>query len=268
MEDNTDRKIAPERKRTWDRLSNAYTRRIKKWIPCPACQRAIMRIDNSHDLWTCEECGYQVSASSIENTAVFWYCAECHAYLNRQDGFDSSSERHVCTKCGYDNDLSEINIKGVCRNCGASLPNFKDKYCADCKRKRRDKTIKRLVLTGEITAVVVAALHGLSDLASSKTDGDYGFEFDDDERYEEGKYFKKYSDRWMSSATDEDLDTEREKVRIKWCGSSSVSMDEAEEIYETLGRFDEEMSRRAWGDEEPHAPSRHREHGWYLPNDD
>lgn len=41
-----------------------------------------------------------------------------------------------------------------------------------------------------------------------------------------------------------------------------------EECHTTLGRFDREMSKRAWGNEEPQAPSIHREHGWHLPNDD
>jgi len=77
-----------------------------------------------------------------------------------------------------------------------------------------------------------------------------------------------YSDSWLKSATDDELETEREKARIEWCGSSALSDEEAEGLYDTLKRFDEEMSSRAWGDEEPCAQSIHREHGWYLPNDE
>ena len=78
----------------------------------------------------------------------------------------------------------------------------------------------------------------------------------------------KFSDDWFHSATDEELEEEREKVRVQWCGSSVLSFEEGEELYDTLKRFDEEMSDRAWGDEEPRAQSIHREHGFYLPNDD
>ena len=76
-----------------------------------------------------------------------------------------------------------------------------------------------------------------------------------------------FSKKWFSSASDEELETEREKVRQEYCASGD-DFDKACELQETLYEFDDEMSKRAWGDEEPHAPSYHREHGWYLPNDD
>lgn len=72
---------------------------------------------------------------------------------------------------------------------------------------------------------------------------------------------------FLKDATDEELKAEREKVRLDYC---NPDFDEQYRIecHKKLGRFDAEMSKRAWGDEEPHAPSYHREHGWYLPNDD
>lgn len=72
---------------------------------------------------------------------------------------------------------------------------------------------------------------------------------------------------FLKNATDEELDIEREKVRLDYC---NPHLDEQyrTECHKKLERFDDEMSKRAWGDEEPHAPSYHREHGWYLPNDD
>lgn len=76
-----------------------------------------------------------------------------------------------------------------------------------------------------------------------------------------------YTDRWMKSASDDELDNEREKVRVKYC-SSGDDFAEADRMYNLLHRFDKEMSDRAWGDEEPRGPSCHREHGYYLPNDD
>ena len=76
-----------------------------------------------------------------------------------------------------------------------------------------------------------------------------------------------YSSKWFENATDAELDTAREKVRLDYC-SSGDDFKAACSLQNLLRRFDEEMSKRAWGNETPHAPSIHREHGWYLPNDD
>ncbi len=76
-----------------------------------------------------------------------------------------------------------------------------------------------------------------------------------------------YTPKWFKTVTDEALSTEREKVRLAYC-SSGDNFSEASRLQNLLWRFDKEMSKRAWGDEIPHAPSIHREHGWYLPNDD
>ena len=76
-----------------------------------------------------------------------------------------------------------------------------------------------------------------------------------------------YSSKWFDTVSDEVLDTEREKVRIAYCSSGSDFI-EASRLQNLLWRFDREMSKRAWGDETSHAPSIHREHGWYLSNDD
>jgi hypothetical protein len=76
-----------------------------------------------------------------------------------------------------------------------------------------------------------------------------------------------YSSKWFENATDAELDTAREKVRLDYC-SSGDDFKAACSLQNLLGRFDKEMSKRAWGNETPHAPSIHREHGMYLPNDD
>ena len=77
----------------------------------------------------------------------------------------------------------------------------------------------------------------------------------------------KYSSKWFESVTDDVLSAEREKVRIDYCGSGD-NFNEACRLERLLGLFDKEMSKRAWGGETPRPPSIHREHGWYLPNDD
>ena len=76
-----------------------------------------------------------------------------------------------------------------------------------------------------------------------------------------------YSSKWFENATDAELDIAREKVRLDYC-SSGDDFKAACSLQNLLGRFDKEMSKRAWGNENPHAPSIHREHGWYLSNDD
>ncbi len=76
-----------------------------------------------------------------------------------------------------------------------------------------------------------------------------------------------YSSKWLATATDTELDLEREKVRVAYCASGKDDH-AASFLQNLLWRFDKEISKRAWGDETPHAPTIHREHGWYLPNDD
>ena len=46
---------------------------------------------------------------------IDWYCDKCGCYMNDQEGFDTSTGRWICAECGYENDVSENNIrkKGV-----------------------------------------------------------------------------------------------------------------------------------------------------------
>lgn len=68
----------------------------------------------------------------------------------------------------------------------------------------------------------------------------------------------------------DELGDQREAIRQRYVSSKDVG--EASRLYEKLHRYDAEMTRRAnraYDREhpEPQEP-RHREHGWYLPNDD
>ena len=84
---------------------------------------------------------------------------------------------------------------------------------------------------------------------------------------EEIKKNNLYSSKWFETVSDADLELEREKIRVAYC-SSGGDFEAATALQNLLWRFDKEMSKRAWGDETPHAPSISREHGWYFPNDD
>ena len=64
--------------------------------------------------------------------------------------------------------------------------------------------------------------------------------------------------------TESELERKREAIRLRNIAG--------EDRYDELGRYDAEMTRRsneAYDREHPDPPAtRHREHGWYLPNDD
>lgn len=71
----------------------------------------------------------------------------------------------------------------------------------------------------------------------------------------------------LFGGSDGKLATKREKVRKAYC-SSGGNFKKACKLQKKLERIDRKMSKRAWGKKKPSGPSIHREHGWYLPNDD
>ena len=147
-----------------------YIRRIKKWMFCPACKKGKMIINKSSTMWSCEECGYKLSADEFEDNYVFWFCDECGAYLNNQAGFDTESQKHICKKCGYENDTSFNNIKGMCTDCGKIISNPDVTLCIDCKQARKEKAEHWLINVAKVAGTVAVA--GIAYLAS---------EFDEDE---------------------------------------------------------------------------------------
>lgn len=75
-----------------------------------------------------------------------------------------------------------------------------------------------------------------------------------------------YSTKWFETASDAELDLECKNVRVAYC-SAGADEHAASFLQNLLWRFDNEISKRAWGDATSHAPTICREHGWYLPND-
>ena len=75
-----------------------------------------------------------------------WYCDNCDAHLNNQAGFTTDNGTWTCTKCGYDNDVSEDNILSehmqefvsevtvTCPFCGAHMDCYGSNHweCEDC----------------------------------------------------------------------------------------------------------------------------------------
>lgn len=117
----------------------------------------------------------------------------------------------------------------------------------------------QLILVGISIPTIIAVVLGLKNKDAIKALWE--------QLNEEIKKANMYSSRWFETLTDDALSTEREKVRLSYC-SSGDNFSEASRLQNLLWRFDQEMSKRAWDDEIPHAPSIHREHGRYLPNDD
>lgn len=53
-------------------------------------------------------------AANLGKMLVFdWYCDNCNAYLNDQDGFERNDGKWVCKKCGHENIISKEHIKGL-----------------------------------------------------------------------------------------------------------------------------------------------------------
>ena len=165
--ESKERKPMPEqlkkRRSLVDMMTHAYIRRIKKWMFCPACRDGKMQINRASTLWKCEECSYSLSADEYEDNYVFWFCDECETYLNNQDGFDKAASKHICRNCGYENDTTFDNIKGICSDCGKTLPDVDATLCVDCKTKRRKNATNWLIAAGVIAAGVVVAATSTSD---------------------------------------------------------------------------------------------------------
>lgn len=246
-----------------DRDTYFYIKNIKKWMFCPACKNGKMTFNKKTSLWTCEECGYHFSEEYFLDDCVFWFCDECETYLNSQEGFDTHSPKHICRNCGYENDTTFDNIKGTCSDCGKLLSNPDATLCADCRQARREKAKQWLITAGKVTAGI-AVVAGAVILAASASNDDENTDYtplpggDDDDL---DMKFSHVTDSWMQTASEDEL---RET-----CSEMERLLDELD--------YDSDEHSRIYGihiDVVNTIASRfplnlpHREHGWYLPNDD
>ena len=122
---------------------------------------------------------------------------------------------------------------------------------------------KELLVLGGLTTTAVF-------LSSKDSDDENSNDDNVDNLYNGEVREMKFSNKWFRNATDDELDSEREKVRERYV-DGTIDIDEADRLYDTLHRFDAEMIDRAnlkYEKENPDAKPRHREHGWYLSNDD
>ena len=116
--------------------------------------------------WICKECGYQLSADEFEDDYVFGFCDNCDAYLNNQENFDRGADRHICRNCGYENDTTLDNVKGICPDCGKVIADQEATLCPECKQRREQKAKEWLAKAGKVVGVVTAVAGAAAYLAS------------------------------------------------------------------------------------------------------
>lgn len=256
-------KAKKTKKSLTEKITYAYIRKIKKWMFCPSCKDGKMVINKESTMWQCEDCGYQLSTDEFEDDYVFWFCDECGTYLNIQEGFDKTASKHICTKCGYENDTTFDNIKGVCIDCGKIIPDPEQTLCANCKIARKEKSKERLKTATKVVGVA-AAVAGVAYLASQATDDSADTEYDS-----------------LLGGSDGDTDTKFDYVDSYWLDTASedelrATSSEMERMLDELDYDSDEHTQisnihidvvNAIASRFPlNLP--HREHGWYLPNDD
>ncbi len=86
-------------------------------------------------------------------------------------------------------------------------------------------------------------------------------------KYLNEREYPKYSNEWMESLSDSEIDTEREEIRKAWC-SEPKDLSRAVELESILDQFDREIYKRRSSDSSGYDFPRHTEHGWYLSGDD
>lgn len=93
-----------------DIMSYTYIKRVKGWMECPVCGKR-MTYSKDNECWACNGCPYVITEADFLDDFVFWFCDGCNSYLNIQSGFDRKGTRWTCLRCGFDNDISDNNIR-------------------------------------------------------------------------------------------------------------------------------------------------------------
>ena len=78
---------------------------------------------------------------------------------------------------------------------------------------------------------------------------------------------KEYSSSWLKTASLDELQTARSEVQSDY-GNPELDIDYRADLGDLLLEFDTAIGNKQWEGQEPKGPAFHREHGWYLSNDD
>lgn len=169
-----------------DKVTYFYIKNIKRWMECPVCHHKLF-FKKEKAAWCCDKCEYELLEKEFLDDSVFWFCDGCGTYLNVQDGFDRKGVTWVCTKCGFDNDITFNNIKGECKDCGTLLDNPNATICDECKTERMRKAQIILQATADFCQSTAAALKSNTSTTDESisshwdnTDIIYEIESDDD----------------------------------------------------------------------------------------
>ena len=76
----------------------------------------------------------------------------------------------------------------------------------------------------------------------------------------------KYTDFWFENASLDELESEREYVRVE--GFLKSDFDTHDTFYDLLHKFDDYIRVKRYGDNDDWTGPVHTKHGWYLPDDD
>lgn len=150
-----------------DSLNYFYIKRIKQWIECPVCHEKML-FSKEQKSWICAKCAYTITEEEFLDDYVFWFCDGCSSYLNSQRGFDRKGTTWTCSECGFHNDITHANVKGMCKDCGTLLDNPNASVCPECKTIRLEKAIVILEAVSDFC-------HTLSDALEPEETGSNEF---------------------------------------------------------------------------------------------
>ena len=150
-----------------DRALYAYIKGIKRWMECPVCHGK-MKFSKKSQSWECNSCEYALLETDFLDDFVFWFCDGCNTYLNVQKGFDRKGKTWVCKKCGFNNDITFNNIRGVCKDCGDLLYNPNATICDSCKAERLCKAKAFCDTASEICYTLADSLQIADDTDSQE----------------------------------------------------------------------------------------------------
>lgn len=193
-----------------DILTYTYIKRIKRWMECPVCHKKMV-FSKGIKSWICQDCEYTITEDDFLDDFVFWFCDGCNNYLNIQPGFDRKGTSWVCTKCGFNNDITFANLRGECKDCGTLLMNPDATICSECKTVRLQKAKAILDASADLCFTLADTIY--PDEANSQNCS-YCFNNDDEE-------------------DDDNDEMEENEMKCANCGNTDTSSlwDEGDTLY-------------------------------------